>query len=361
MDLLFSSLSIKRLGYLILVALSVYAITYVCTNREAYWLVWSAFLLSLITTGNSFGRRVSIILITGLLAAFLSFMVGNLVDQPLFLTIILFLIFLFSVSFGVRRPAYFFEVSIILSFVILSGYKSYSLMTNLDKFGFICGGMLIAAGLQIVFYPYFVRNELNAYIIISLRRLRSLNGEIFSCFLEPESTENIYPHERRLHEYKDAFLRAFARLREIIAVAAINCSDAERDSHVLWLTELDNIFVNMLDYAQLRRRVTDITTFTVCKDEMLNLAKATDACFVAVMAGVKRKKHLLSIELLTQAVSQLEINFHQVLQVAAPEPLVFLLFIDSLHAFNRKMEVLLGRLGVSESAEFATAENKEAL
>lgn len=280
------------------------------------------------------------IVITGLAAGFASFLVGSLVASPLLLTLILFFNTLICVAIGELYPIYFMQTCIVIVFAILSGHFSISAYENLDRFIFICMGVAIAAVLQMVFYPYFIRNELRPYIIISLRNLRKLNKEIFSCFLEAEYADNIYLYERRLHISKNAFLHSISRLREITKLAETKLSDIEKESHELWLIQLDLLFENMLDYSQLRWRVTDYTTFSVCREELMRIAKESDKCLDAIVAHVKQKKYFTSIDQLNQSINQFETNYYQVLQVAAPEPLVFLLFIDSLNAFSKKVAAL---------------------
>ena len=201
-------------------------------------------------------------------------------------------------------------------------------------------GVAIAALLQIVFYPYFIRNELKPLLVISIRELKKLNREIFSCLLEPEYAENIYLYERRLHLKKIQFLHAMSRLRDITTLAETRLSDAEKATHEWWLTKLDLLFENMIDYSQLRRRVTDYSTFSVCTQEMKNIAEEISRCLDAVIAHVKGRKYFPNANQLNAYLDQLETHYHHVLQVASPEPLVFLIFIDSLHAFSKKMEEL---------------------
>jgi len=319
MDLLFSILSIKRLCYLILVALAVFWVKSATHHVEVSWFIWSAFLLSLITTGDSFKDRLSNIIITGLLAAFISFFIGSLTGTPLLQTLILFLLTLISVSIAEAYPVYFLQMSIVIIIAILSGHAS--------PFIFICVGTAIAASLQIVFYPYYMRNEWQSYLMLSLKNLRKLNKEIFSCFIEPEYANNIYLYERRLHVSKNAFLHSLSTLRDI----------SQNDNHAAWLAQLDALFQNMLDYSQLRRRVTDYTTFAVCREELMSIAKETDKCFGAVIAHALKKKYFPSVDQLVLSINRFETHYDQVLQVASREPLVFLLFINSLHAFGEKI------------------------
>src|SRR5207253_9697227 len=111
----------------------------------------------------------------------------------------------------------------------------------------------------------------------------------------------------------------------------------EKENHERLLIQLNALFENMLDYSQLRSRVTDHTTFAVCREELINIAIESDKCLDAVIAHVQQKKIFTSIDPFNQAINQLENNYYQVLQVASNQPLIFLLFIDSLHAFSKKI------------------------
>lgn len=336
MDLLFSSLSLKRLTYLILVAITTYGLMFFTGYQEAYWLIWSAFILSLITSGDSFKRRIQTIVITGLTAGFIAFFAASL-ESPLLLALLLFLITSICIGIGNRHPELFFQALIINLFAILSACLNPQTY-NLDRFEFICMGVMIAACLQIVFYPYFIRNELKPSLVISLRDLKKLSSEIFSCFLEPAYASNIYLFERRLHLKKTHFLNAMTRLRDITHLAETRLSDAEKATHEWWLGKLDAIFENMMDYSLLRTRVSDFATFVVCEKELSNISAEISRCFDAVIAHVKGKKFYPNTKQFNEYIEQMENHFHHVLQVAAPEPLVFLLFIDSLKAFSQKME-----------------------
>lgn len=340
MDLLFSSLSLKRLLYLILVAgITFWASTFFHGYREVYWLIWSAFILSLITTGDSFKRRINVIVITGLCAAFVAYFAAALAS-PLLMAIYLLFVTATCVSIGQRFPLTSFQIYIIGIFAILSACLDTSIIGDLQRFEFICLGTAIAGLLQIVFYPYFVRNELKPYLIISLKDLKKLNTEIFACLLEPAYPENIYLFERRLHLRKNDYLSAMTRLREIARVLSIKMTNEEKASHDKWISSLDFLFENMMDYSQLRQRVSDFSTYSVCAEELKNICAAINDCLDSMMAHVKNKKLFINTTHLNEMIGQLENNYHHVLQVAAREPYVFLLFIDSLNSFSHKMEEL---------------------
>lgn len=340
MGWLSSPLSIKRISYLILVACVANFVILYIKSSQAYWLLWTALLLSLITTGDSFKRRLIMIVITGFAAAFMSFAAGCLASIPILIALFLFVTTAACLVISQRYPEYFLQAFIINLFVIISGSAAMPLTAYAEIFILMSIGIVIAAILQILFYPYFIRNELQSYAVISLRHLRKLNKEIFACFLEPEYSDNIYLYERRLHVQKSQFLHALSRLREVIQLVETKLNEKEIAAHELLLSNLDLLYENMLDYSQLRRRVTDYATFSLCSQEMAKISNEIDKSIDAVIAHVLSKKYYVNIQSLNQSINQLDNNYNNVLRIAAREPLVFLLFIDSLTAFSKRLEDL---------------------
>lgn len=340
MDLLLSPASIKRLAYLFLVALIAFLAKSRMNSPEAYWIIFSAFFLSLVTTGDSFKRRVGIILITGFAAAFAAFLAADFMAIPLLLALYYFAVTVLCVYYGQQKPAWYMQACLINIFVILAGSGAVMLSLNLDRFMFICMGVLIAAGLQMIFYPYFIRNEIQPYLVISLISLKKLNKKIFACLLDPEYADSIYLYEKRLHVSKTKALFALNRLREITRLAETKLSEQEKTFHEWWLTHLDLLFDNMMDYSQLRRRISDYNTLSVCKKELQALCEEIDKCLNAIIAHARGKKCFASVDILKQQIRQLEDNYYHVLHVAAREPFVFILFIESLGAFAKKIQTL---------------------
>lgn len=340
MGLLSSPLLIKRISYLILVAFTANVVVLYVNSSQAYWLLWTALLLSLITTGDSFKRRLIMIVITGFASAFMSFAAGCLVSLPILLALFLFIITAVCIVISQRYPEYFLQALIVNLFVIISGGVEMPLVAYAEIFILMSIGIAIAALLQIIFYPYFIRNELQSYAVISLRHLKKLNKEIFACFLEPEYSDNIYLYERRLHVQKSQFLHALSRLREVIQLVETKLNEKEIAAHELLLSNLELLYENMLDYSQLRRRVTDYATFSLCSQELTKISNEIDKLIEAVIAHVLSKKYYANIQNLNQSINQLDNNYNNVLRIAAREPLVFLLFIDSLNAFGKKLEDL---------------------
>lgn len=139
------------------------------------------------------------------------------------------------------------------------------------------------------------------------KSLRSLNQAIFSCFLDSAYQDNLYLFERRIHLQKRNFMRA------IMKVSGSS------------LVHFNLLFDCMMNYAQLRWRITDFTVLSVCAKELNALCQAIDA-------SLAQKKNAASQ--LMFAIQQLEAVYQQVLQISSPDPLAFLLFIDGIKGFT---------------------------
>ena len=128
--------------------------------------------------------------------------------------------------------------------------------------------------------------------------LGRLNQAIFACLLDPLYPDNLYLFEHRIHKYKREFMRASLRY-----------------------SELNHFFDAMMNYAQLRWRVTDYSVLSVCENELKNLSQAID---VYIMLEDESP--------LKAALQKFESIYQSVLQVPSPDALAFLLFIDGVRA-----------------------------
>lgn len=138
------------------------------------------------------------------------------------------------------------------------------------------------------------------------KQLESLNNKIFSCFLEPDYPQNEYLYERRLHMQKN------------------KCIKKIRNTHSFY----EKLFIIMLDYAQLRQRVSDHHTFSLCRVELIAIQQAINHL-------LQSPAKLNYIETFEEKINRFEDIYQNVLRVTAPDPLVFMLFIDSLRQFGQ--------------------------
>lgn len=338
MELNFTPSLIKRLLYLILVTGLAFTAYIYSNNSQSYWVVWAALSFSLVNIGSTFRHRVDMICLLGFATALACFFAGYLALMLPAIAIYLFIVTMINVILSQRYPEYFFGIFIVSLFAIIASGLSLTLNENIDRVVFILTGTTIAAIFQIIFWPGFIKNEIRSWTTIALSNLELLNTEIFSCFLQPTYTENIYLFERRLHKQKESVMQALFHLRNVVQQAKNRLSPQEKNRITEMIAKIDRLFDIMMDYAQLRARVTDHTIFEICKEELIAVSQSMAHVFSELKMSLEQKKQELNIIPLKASIKRLEENYQNVVQVTAREPLVFFLFIASLNAFTNEVE-----------------------
>ena len=197
----FAAPAVKRLIYLILVTCVAFAVQFELNHAQGYWLIWSALIISLLTTGETFKSRIGIMLLTGVAAGFSALIAVCLTSLFPALAIYLFIITTGCMLLSQRYPHYFLMAFIINLFALVSAGLPATMLDSGYRFIFILTGVAIALIFQLLFYFHFVINAWHWYILVTLRQLRKLNDEIFSCFLLPEYVDNIYLFEEKRADY----------------------------------------------------------------------------------------------------------------------------------------------------------------
>ncbi len=325
-----TAFSLKRLVYIIAVTCAAFFTQHVFLNDQNYWVIWSALVLSLITLGETFTSRLIIMLLTGVAAGLAAFLASCFAPVFPVLAIYLFLITMGCMLLSQFYPNYFLPLFVINLFALLaSGVAATSLTLALERWLFILLGFAIAIVLQIVGWFHFVLDEWRWFTIDALKQLKILNNEIFSCFLQPDYPDNIYLYEHRLHLRKNKCMQAITRLFTL---------PKDKQQEKLPHNTIDRFFDLLLDCSQLRRRVSDHTTFAICNPELTTICQEIDRLFEGLIALVTGEKTFFpEVSMLQNKIQQLEENYNHVLQVASREPLAFVLFIFSLRALSSEM------------------------
>lgn len=188
------------------------------------------------------------------------------------------------------------------------------------------------------------------------RSFAQLNEQVFSCLLSPEYPDCIYLFEHRIHEAKKNVLAALIAWRKVVTKEK---SDEVGSPLNKISTFLDQVHSILLDYALLRHRVKDYALLQVCSSEMQAVFRSSQRMFVWAAEYLNDAAHIDHIlngglieELketkdgevtqdvadLHEAIQRLEENVQQVIQVTAPDPFVFILFISSLNQFCKQIK-----------------------
>lgn len=144
--------------------------------------------------------------------------------------------------------------------------------------------------------------------------LGKLTEEIFSCLLDPDYPRLLYSFERRLHKQKSKCLKSIQKI--------VLPSVRDKCAHLLEV---------LLDLSAIRWRVSDHSTFSIVAIELGNILSALEARFDQLHKLVLHKSVVfMDDDWLSRAIVAFEEMYFSIVNVAAKEPLVFLLFIDGL-------------------------------
>ena len=320
-----TTLSLRRLAYLSLVAFSIFAIISLYPIQQTMWAVWAALFFSLMIINSGFIQRMKVLLATALICLAAICLADFAGSSIYLLASYLFVITAIAIYLSQQYPQHAYPIFIVNLFAILSSYH-LSLASDLSSFEKIIAfslGVLVVLIWQIIFSYGFLQSEWRATVLAAIARLKRLNQEIFACLLHAEYSENVYIFERRLHAQKEKFMQC------VVALSGMKKTALEATV----LRKLNRLYDIMLDYAQLRRRVGDYTVLGVCSIELTEIEKEISILFSTVSKRMSNKVYHVNTDALAQSIQRLESNYQQALQVTARDPLVFLLFIASLKAF----------------------------
>jgi len=239
-----------------------------------------------------------------------------------FALVYLFCLTLLLTYFRLNQPHYGFYLFIINVIGILTYCFERHWLSMLYSVGAII--ILILVWVVIDGLLRWVLNNPNFLVKRSLHALNEVAKQIFVCLMDRNYSDNLYLFERRLHVRKTQYLQHITALRATKAHER-----AER---------IDELFLILMDCAQLRRRVTDHTVFGLCDAELLGISTAIQSTFKELI-HLTGKSNTLDAIGLAEKIKLLEDSYEHVLKVAAKEPLAFLLFIESLKIFREKVSL----------------------
>lgn len=230
------------------------------------------------------------------------------------------LAYLVVVAFCSAVISYYQRKWIVLSFWVVAFAIVASMQITIaeDKIYraiFIVAAYLLYIAMEIDFPNHRRKRETHLAIDGILRNLKQLSNDIFSCFTVLYA-DNVYIYERRLHQQKTKYSDAIQKINDCPELQAL-------------IAAANHILEELIDCSQLRWRVTDAATFELCQLEMRAIQQVINLNFDILMS--------INLECATQAfiamdqqIANLDSNYQTVLQIAAKEPFVFMLFISSL-------------------------------
>lgn len=303
---------------LIILLLTVF---YFYLNLSFFWIALTTLLFSLAESCRSplsfkyFSIIVAITVSTITIASLLS--------QSYFLWICFYLAFLSGAilwfeEYGNPYPEIFLTI---LLFNIIVATNENSVSINFLILGSIFLGLMIIFVVKIILFPINYYHKKIDLLSEALHALINLNDDIFACLLQSDYGTNVYLYERRIHYRKAQYLHVLKKINR-------EFKDATKDDVV---AKIKSTYSDLLDISQIRRRVKDYTTFALCQPEFKKISHEIKRLLQTVNIYFVTNKIQIDLKPFARAVQQLDDNYHHVLQIAAKEPIVFALFIQSLN------------------------------
>lgn len=304
----------------------------------AEWLVLSVVLLSYATRGVIVWRNIKTILLVGTFSALSVLLVVYFPFTALFIYLVLLTLALIYI--GQLNADYYYPTFIILFLTLLAACMPDTVVSSVYRAISIGVAALIVAVLQLVYSPWFIAFHVRRWVVQAVWQLDAVANEVFACLLQPDYAETIYLFERRLHEQKNKLMQSILLLHQVSKEKKMN--EATQEWLIATLTQLDALFALLLECAMVRWRVMDQSVFALCRNELLAVYGEMCKLLSSLVRVIRAKQENIDLESFKHSVQLLEENYQHVLQVAAPDPLALLLFIDSLKLFGDKADDIRG-------------------
>lgn len=303
----------------------------------ASWLVIVAFCFSLIPIYIRHPHRLILMLLPGIALALLSIGAALLAPHPIGMGAYLVILSFVGVSIAERYPVSSRSVLMLLLLLIFAAYE-----LPVESFPqrplYIGIGALIALFWRMLFCMRVTSCLMRSHWQRLLYRTQRLSADIFACLLENDYSEALYLYERRVHVSKDLVLQSLLQLRDMTSEPQLTA--AQQENLQAQCDKFDDVISHLFACAQLRYRVSDPNVFAVCRPELMGVAAALQQIFQQMRNNLTHQKKALPTSLVETAIARLDDSYQNVLQISAPEPLVFVLFMADLRALVADMEQL---------------------
>lgn len=315
-------ISTRHLIYLTCVGLIALLLTPLFSRAQLSWFFPATFLFAIALPFKAERKYALVTLLTGFVLAALMALVSVMHVYIFMTACLLFVATLTVINLSYRYPRYFYllqGVNVLIIFATFVLPVSSAIYLQIYP---VVAASCLAAMCQVIFLPWLTRSQQRAFTVAAIKKLHAVEKDVFACFIRPEYADNIYLFEHRLH---------LAKANYFAAISDLNVND----KHYL---QLQIIFDVLMDVAQLRRRVTDFNIFTVCEREMLAIDVVLGEVFAEMREVTLARKDKIDVYPLEEKITQLADHYQAILNVAAKEPLAFLLFIASLNHLCKEVE-----------------------
>jgi uncharacterized membrane protein YccC len=300
---------------------------------ESYWITLAALLSLQMSSAPLLRQKELILIVTAVLAAVAATITNYISPHVVILALFLFFSTLATVMVGLRWPLFWGATFLINFFAALSSGFPTDMDGVRKRFLCILMGFGIAIVLQKCFFPSRLRNDVRWALTQALQDLIDLNQAVFNCFLAVNYPEKQFEYTKKIHQKRRDFSYSISIARELLKKIKGN-----KDKPANILCTIEELYEIIQALGTLLYRVEDHSTFQIAYKELLALSETISKDLRAIkLLLLEKTKIAPPQDVLKDNIFQLEDVNHAALNVAAKDPMVFLLFIQDLFSLQKGM------------------------
>ena len=313
----------KLLAFYVLTACLGLALALLLPFTESYWALVATLTGLYLAKTDYLSYPFPGFICLGLLCALFATLSGFLTNTYYLQASFLVLTIIITAAIGVWRQR-FWPMVFVLNFLLILG-AAFGTDGNeaLQRYLSLVAGFLLVAAMRWLFFRKISVKQLQGLFAESLQAAATLTEAIFTLYLVRDYQQHIFEYEKQLHSERNTFLQRICAVRS----ALLQIDSAQQPALVKLLHQVEQLYEVLMSIALLIYRVSDHSTFEVANKE-----------FAALSEGVKAQLLFLAacLQQLTQTqplgfadnLQELQDIYHDALQVVAPDPMVFILFIQ---------------------------------
>jgi hypothetical protein len=330
---------LKPFIFYLLTALLGLVLALVFPYAESYWLVLSILAAFYLANTQIVPQTNPGFICVGLVIAFLVTCSGYLLGFHLCQGIFLLVTVMVSVAIGVWQPRFWRSIFITNYLVVLGAAVGTDTTDALQRYFYVATGFMLVAGMRWIMFHSSTARQLKWFFANCLIKAAALSDTIFTVYLARDYQEKLFLYEKKLHWQRNAFLISLTTVRNVLN----RFNYPKRAEFIKLLQYVEQLYEILLALGLLGYRVTDHSTFEVANKEFLALGEGVSAYLKALAAQLRRGKLAVPTNF-AEAIQELQDINNDALVVVAPDPMVFILFIQDFFAlhevFTQMIEVI---------------------
>lgn len=334
---------LRRIIYILLVTWAGLIAYVTIPHPILAWFLLPLYLFSLIDLHRQWSVQIISLLMMGTLVSFGIIICGTLINE-LYLSFAVFLLSILTSYLCVNFMGACSQLSVYMILALLLFRVSYhsDIVTDWPIINLVFIATLSLVLFHFIFLYRYSENLVQEWLLIALRQLKKLNFTIFDIITQANYPQNRYLFERRVHQTKIQLLKSILKLQDLI----IQSKSHQLDFKIV-LKHLNEVSQFILMCGQIRNHIQDPHELELCANELHDVFFALQHNISILMETIRKKSPQKNFYAMEEKIELLEVNYTNVLRVAARDPMNFLLLIANLKKLTMAFDELKSALNKS--------------